>query len=136
MKCKRVGEGMSSESINKAPRASDNARESKLYRRPDARLSDRQQVSESDGHLDARQTAGLSLDRNDYLDERVEDGASTAEQHEVCMICGESHEGGLHLGGQFICAACEREIVQTDVSDAKYPYFIHRMKQLWQRKNA
>jgi hypothetical protein len=59
-----------------------------------------------------------------------------AGEEEVCMICSKPHLEGLHVGGEFICVDCEREIVQTDVQDAKYPFFIHRMKQLWQKKNA
>ncbi len=145
---------MSSDFINKSTKAADHTRESRMYRRPDSHQSDniQQDQSESRQHTqgqyaghdsesdqeDARQIAGLPLDGDDHfhLGDLVEDEASTAAPREICMICGESHLGGLHLGGEFICAACEREIVQTDVSDAKYPYFIHRMKQLWQRKNA
>ena len=55
---------------------------------------------------------------------------------ETCMICGQQQTEGLHIVEEFICADCEREMVHTDVWDAKYPFFIHQMKQVWQRKNA
>ncbi|MED4608264.1 sigma factor G inhibitor Gin, partial [Paenibacillus validus] len=31
---------------------------------------------------------------------------------------------------------CETEMVRTDVSDVKYPFFIHQMKQILYKKNA
>lgn len=55
---------------------------------------------------------------------------------ESCMICGRQQTEGLHIIEEFICRDCESEMVHTDVMDAKYPFFIHRMKQIWQRKNA
>ena len=55
---------------------------------------------------------------------------------EACMICERQQVEGLRIVEEFICVDCERELVQTEVSDAKYPFFIHRMKQMWQRKNA
>jgi len=80
--------------------------------------------------------SGEHLNQSAQPGDELSGGASAGSEEEICMICGGRHLGGLHLGGEFICAGCEREIVHTDVSDAKYPYFIHRMKQLWQRKNA
>ena len=55
---------------------------------------------------------------------------------EACMICQQQRPEGLHICGEFICVECEREMINTDVRDAKYPFFIHQMKQVWQRKNA
>lgn len=55
---------------------------------------------------------------------------------ETCMICGRRQSEGLHIAEEFICIECEREMVRTEVWDAKYPFFIHRMKQMWQQKNA
>jgi hypothetical protein len=55
-----------------------------------------------------------------------------------CIICGlpkEVGEGIVIVSG-FICGSCETEMVQTDVQDAKYPFFIHQMKQLFVEKNA
>lgn len=55
-----------------------------------------------------------------------------------CSICGEERaEGeGIRIVRGFICDACETEMVHTDVKDAKYPFFIHQMKQLFMEKNA
>ncbi|WP_166245765.1 sigma factor G inhibitor Gin [Paenibacillus turpanensis] len=53
-----------------------------------------------------------------------------------CIICGQVHSEGIMIIDQFICSACESEMVRTDVMDAKYPFFIRQMRQLWYRKNA
>ncbi|RIV24411.1 hypothetical protein D2Q93_06970 [Alicyclobacillaceae bacterium I2511] len=48
-----------------------------------------------------------------------------------CIVCGRSQSIGLNICGQFICSDCEQEIVHTEVSDPRYPYFIECMKQIW-----
>ncbi len=53
-----------------------------------------------------------------------------------CIICGQLKPRGIVVISQFICENCETEMVQTDVQDAKYPFFIRQMKQIWLRKDA
>ncbi|MDQ1910972.1 sigma factor G inhibitor Gin [Paenibacillus sp. GD4] len=53
-----------------------------------------------------------------------------------CIICGHSKENGIMIISTFICEDCETEMVRTDVRDAKYPFFIHQMKQILYKKNA
>ncbi|PWK05163.1 sigma factor G inhibitor Gin [Tumebacillus permanentifrigoris] len=57
------------------------------------------------------------------------------EHHErtggTCIVCSTHKELGIRIYQQFMCTDCEREIVQTDVQDAKYPFYIDRMKQIW-----
>ncbi|MDQ6420780.1 sigma factor G inhibitor Gin [Paenibacillus sp. LHD-117] len=55
-----------------------------------------------------------------------------------CIICGtpKAEGEGIRIVSGFICESCETEMVQTDVQDAKYPFFIHQMKQLFVEKNA
>jgi len=55
-----------------------------------------------------------------------------------CIICGEQKADGegIRIVSEFICEACETEMVHTDVMDAKYPFFIHQMKQIFMEKNA
>jgi hypothetical protein len=52
-----------------------------------------------------------------------------------CVICGERKaEGqGIRIISGFICDNCEQELVRTDVKDAKYPFFIHQMKQIFMK---
>jgi hypothetical protein len=54
----------------------------------------------------------------------------------VCIICNEPKAEGILVVSEFICEECEAEMVRTDVQDAKYPFFIHQMKQIWYSKNA
>lgn len=54
----------------------------------------------------------------------------------TCIICGKQQQEGIMIYSTFLCMACETEIVKTDVMDAKYPYFIDRMKQIWFKRDA
>lgn len=61
------------------------------------------------------------------------------QQHELthhCIICGQQKEEGIMIVSEFICEDCETEMVRTDVRDAKYPFFIHRMKQIFYKKEG
>ncbi|GGD99316.1 sigma factor G inhibitor Gin [Paenibacillus nasutitermitis] len=53
-----------------------------------------------------------------------------------CIICGHEKLEGLRIINEFICESCELEMVRTEVQDAKYPFFIHQLKQIWIQKNA
>jgi hypothetical protein len=57
-------------------------------------------------------------------------------QEMPCIICGQLKPDGIRILSEFICEGCEAEMVQTDVQDVKYPFFIHQMKQILYRKNA
>lgn len=56
----------------------------------------------------------------------------------TCIVCGElkPHDQGLRIVTEFICGSCEKEMVQTDVLDEKYPFYVHQMRQIWIHKNA
>ncbi|MFB5679153.1 sigma factor G inhibitor Gin [Paenibacillus terreus] len=58
------------------------------------------------------------------------------EQGHRCIICGHYKSEGILILSEYICDACEAEMVQTDATDAKYHFFIHQLKQLWVEKNA
>ncbi|MCQ6563752.1 sigma factor G inhibitor Gin [Paenibacillus mendelii] len=53
-----------------------------------------------------------------------------------CIICGHDKTDGIRIIDEFICEACETEMVETDVQDAKYPFFIHQLRRIWMQKNA
>uniref|UniRef100_UPI00334218DD sigma factor G inhibitor Gin n=1 Tax=Castellaniella defragrans TaxID=75697 RepID=UPI00334218DD len=57
---------------------------------------------------------------------------NTVVKQTECMICGftKSEDEGMYIVSGFICQSCESEMVNTDVADEKYPFFIYRMKQL------
>lgn len=53
-----------------------------------------------------------------------------------CIICETTKREGMFICSQFICVDCEAEMVNTDVQDVKYPFFIRQMKQVWLKLNA
>ncbi|AHV94956.1 inhibitor of sigma-G Gin [Paenibacillus sp. 7124] len=55
---------------------------------------------------------------------------------ETCIICGQEKEEGIRIVSQFICEDCEAEMVRTEAEDAKYRFFIGRMKKIGLQKNA
>lgn len=46
---------------------------------------------------------------------------------EKCMVCGNEKNLGIHIIDQFICEACETEIVHTDVEDPKYAEYLSKL---------
>lgn len=48
-----------------------------------------------------------------------------------CHICGGTDCKGVTLVRGFICAACLAKISATDVTDARYAFYIQKLKQLW-----
>ncbi|EGL19707.1 sigma factor G inhibitor Gin [Paenibacillus chitinolyticus] len=53
-----------------------------------------------------------------------------------CIVCGEEKQEGIQIASEFICDACEAEIVRTDVMDVKYSFFIRQLKQIFYKQNA
>lgn len=60
----------------------------------------------------------------------------TEENLQKCVICGQNHHEGVRLFHAFICDPCEQEIVQTDVHEERYRFFIRRMRSVWLKKDA
>lgn len=58
------------------------------------------------------------------------------QNQSTCIICGEPKTEGIHIVSEFICDACEAEMVHTDVQEDKYHFFVHRMKRIWIGENA
>jgi hypothetical protein len=69
------------------------------------------------------------------MEQQVECTASI-ESAAACMICEQQRVEGIHICDEFICVSCESELVHTDVQDVRYPFFIHRMKQIFQSSKA
>jgi len=55
---------------------------------------------------------------------------------QACIICGQVKEEGIVIVSHFICEDCETEMVRTEAEDAKYRFFIGRMKKIGLQKNA
>ncbi|MBB6733410.1 sigma factor G inhibitor Gin [Cohnella zeiphila] len=58
------------------------------------------------------------------------------EETRTCIICGQPKETGIHIVSEFICEACESEMVHTKVEDERYPFFIRQLRQIWVRFHA
>ncbi|WP_096186125.1 sigma factor G inhibitor Gin [Evansella halocellulosilytica] len=47
-----------------------------------------------------------------------------------CLICKEKKEAGIHLVNFFICKHCERDVVESDVEDESYDYYVEQLSQV------
>lgn len=55
---------------------------------------------------------------------------------QACIICGQKKEEGIVIVSHFICEECEAEMIRTEAEDAKYRFFIGRMKKIGLQINA
>jgi len=55
-----------------------------------------------------------------------------------CIICGVTgiYVYGLRLRGRFICANCERSIVNSICNDYSYSLYINGLKKIWRCPGA
>lgn len=58
------------------------------------------------------------------------------QTEQACIICGQVKEEGIVIVSHFICEECEAEMIRTEAEDAKYRFFIGRMKKIGLQKNA
>ncbi|MNI00369.1 Inhibitor of sigma-G Gin [compost metagenome] len=49
----------------------------------------------------------------------------------ICMICNQQKQEGIRIVSEFICEACEKEMIETDAQDVRYLFFVRQMKQLY-----
>lgn len=63
-------------------------------------------------------------------------GNASQQEAKTCIVCGEQCKDGLMIWKEFVCRSCENEMVNTDVKDEKYPFFIKQMRQIWLKKDA
>jgi uncharacterized protein YwlG (UPF0340 family) len=47
-----------------------------------------------------------------------------------CIICEESTEDGVRINHHFICADCEKEMIQLPANANLYSYFMQKLKKL------
>jgi hypothetical protein len=64
--------------------------------------------------------------------EQTEKQEKQHNQKPECVVCSARTEEGIFIFDHFICRPCEAEMVETDVDEQKYAYFIARMRKLWQ----
>lgn len=57
--------------------------------------------------------------------------SDTGEQRgEICVICEEYKEKGIHLYTSFICSNCEKDMISTETNDPKYKYFLNKLRKV------
>ncbi len=49
---------------------------------------------------------------------------------ETCVICEQMKPKGIHLYTSFICIECEKEMLQTEISNPKYKYFLKQLRKI------
>ncbi|MCM3588592.1 sigma factor G inhibitor Gin [Mesobacillus maritimus] len=49
---------------------------------------------------------------------------------ESCVICEQVKSTGIHLYTSFICAECEKGMLQTDTSDPKYKFYVEQLRKV------
>ncbi|MCL1632438.1 sigma factor G inhibitor Gin [Sporolactobacillus sp. CPB3-1] len=49
---------------------------------------------------------------------------------ERCLICGKTQVEGIHICDQLICDSCQKKIVETDVMDWKYRFYMNKLAKL------
>ena len=69
------------------------------------------------------------LENGQYRSVEVRVVNSTARE-EICIICEEQKEKGIHLYTSFICTKCEQDIIMTDTNDPKYKYFLNKLRKI------
>lgn len=45
-----------------------------------------------------------------------------------CIVCEKKKEEGFHLYTSFICSECHQKIINTDVTDKKYRFYVKQLK--------
>ncbi|WP_017729539.1 sigma factor G inhibitor Gin [Halalkalibacterium ligniniphilum] len=50
--------------------------------------------------------------------------------YNICLVCEQQKPSGMQLGTSFICETCEREIVQTEIDDAAYLFYVKKLRNL------
>ncbi|WP_062350044.1 sigma factor G inhibitor Gin [Bacillus kwashiorkori] len=51
-----------------------------------------------------------------------------------CIICEGEKNIGYHLYHSFICSDCEKAMINTDVSDPSYQYYLKQLKKIYAPK--
>lgn len=49
---------------------------------------------------------------------------------ELCVICDQSKDEGIHLYTSFICSHCEKSMISTDTRDPQYKYYLKKLKKI------
>nr|WP_084279228.1 sigma factor G inhibitor Gin [Anoxybacillus tepidamans] len=53
---------------------------------------------------------------------------------ETCIVCEQLKKQGIRIYTKFLCIDCEREIVQTDVHDPRYQFYLQQLRKIMNRE--
>ncbi|MBA4603899.1 sigma factor G inhibitor Gin [Thermoactinomyces mirandus] len=51
-------------------------------------------------------------------------------EKQICMVCQQKRNNGLRILNNYICDACEKEIVECDSRQILYGYFVWKLRAL------
>ncbi|MDC2867464.1 MULTISPECIES: sigma factor G inhibitor Gin [unclassified Bacillus (in: firmicutes)] len=51
-------------------------------------------------------------------------------KEEVCIVCEDKKDSGIHLYTSFICESCEREMIETNTNDPKYMFYLQQLRKI------
>lgn len=46
----------------------------------------------------------------------------------ACIICEKEKDKGFHLYTSFICSECHKILINTDVTDKQYSFYVEQLK--------
>ncbi|MBD7966174.1 sigma factor G inhibitor Gin [Fictibacillus norfolkensis] len=55
---------------------------------------------------------------------------ATRQYGEICMVCEEKKDRGLHILHQFICRECEHKILTAKTNDEYYKHYLSQLRKL------
>ncbi|KZE68087.1 carnitine--CoA ligase [Fictibacillus phosphorivorans] len=55
---------------------------------------------------------------------------ATRQYGEICMVCEEQKDRGLHILQQFICQECEQKILTAKTNDEYYKHYLSQLRKL------
>lgn len=56
--------------------------------------------------------------------------AKKQKNEQICLVCDQTNDKGIHLLNYFICEQCEREITLTNPSEKNYRYYLKHFKKV------
>ncbi|CAG9623054.1 sigma factor G inhibitor Gin [Sutcliffiella rhizosphaerae] len=48
----------------------------------------------------------------------------------ICIVCEEEKQRGIHLYTEYICTECEGAMLQTDVKDPMYKFYLQQLRKV------
>ncbi|MET3700036.1 inhibitor of sigma-G Gin protein [Bacillus oleivorans] len=55
---------------------------------------------------------------------------NSGEIKELCMICEEEKNEGIHLYTSFLCNDCEKQMLTLEPGEPLYQYFIEKLRKM------